>query len=313
MAERGRGGERSPAIDPRPLEPLRLLLHDDQALAVMERILLRTYSTLLGPGGRAFAEAYFARLRGLSASASLEELGELALAMRVLFRRSRLEERYRRFRRENLRTSIALIESGLLRGTVADIGAHDNVLGDVLVAERPEVDVVIGLDVRSSAPLVRPPSLQFRQLETRTELPLPTGSMDGVVCRYSLHHMPLREQRAILRETHRVLLPTGASVIFENSYSLTRSPLAPDPYGLHADVVRLGDARRIELLLAALDVFSLGIKPKPMEFPRTFRSIEGWLDEFAASGLAVADVRYYGVPLYDLHQAPLAVFVLSRA
>ena len=154
--------------------------------------------------------------------------------------------------------------------------------------------------------------LEFRLQLTRKSLPVQTEEADIAVCRYALHHMTYVEQGNILMEIHRGLKPLGRCIVYENSYSLRLEPELPDVNGFNASLLSIGEPVRLRLLLAGLDTFSLGIKNKDMTFPHSFRSFEEWSDLFRTCGFHVRKSHYFGIPVFDLHQAPLACFILEK-
>jgi SAM-dependent methyltransferase len=295
----------------RALEALRATLADPEVFTILEGILSTTYEKFLGLEGRDFAQIYFRSLRGLPDNPPLRLLARTILSMRDVFERLDLPERYRTFRRQNLKTSLRLVNLRLVIGDIADIGADDNALGDLLL-EYPGVHSVVGLDVECRNPVVRPPKLAFVLQNTPSRIPLDDNTIDCVICRYSLHHMQLHIQNAILLEARRILRPHGSLVVFENSCSLHREPTDSDDLGFAKAITRLASWKRIALLMAALDVFSLGFKAKAMGFPETFRTVEDWENAAGRAGLVVRSSDYRGLPLLDLHQAPLLVMVLGK-
>jgi len=129
--------------------------------------------------------------------------------------------------------------------TVLDIGCGSR----LPYTPRPDA-VVIGVD--PSADALRANSrLNVRIRTSAVRLPLPTGSVDLLVCFYSLHHMIGRtivETRAnvleCLRESARVLKPGGTLFIAENN-----------PRGLFWLIQRLGWAPAKKILRQHLDMF----------------------------------------------------------
>jgi SAM-dependent methyltransferase len=110
-----------------------------------------------------------------------------------------------------------LIERALAPGMVVlDVGC-----GPALSYTPPAACTVIGLDP-SRASLRRNRAVALRVHGTAVSLPLPTHSLDAVLCLYSIHHMvgqSVRANRAIvlaaLREFARALKPGGHLFIFE--------------------------------------------------------------------------------------------------
>ena len=99
---------------------------------------------------------------------------------------------------------------------VLDVGC-----GPRLEYERPPASLVIGLDL-SYESLRHNTDVDVRLYGSATSLPLPAGSMDAIVCFYSLHHLvgqTVHENeallRAALREFARVLKPGADLLVFE--------------------------------------------------------------------------------------------------
>jgi SAM-dependent methyltransferase len=309
-----------PAVPPgaaggeQALRCLQDLAADGEAFQLLVAILQRSYATLLGPDGGTFVDEYFEAVEQTLPAASLDALWRTVVGMRRRFRQLGLERVYLdEFRARNLDTSLRLAGASSFAGPVVDVGAGDNLLGSRLLRMAPHVDRVTGVDTRRGDPHLDPPRLRFAQQADPRSLPLASASCASAVCRYSLHHMTAEEQDAIAAETHRVLSPDGRWIVYENAYSPHLAPLGEDPGGLHERLLALADPERIVLLLACLDTFSLGIKDKDMQFANTFRSVEEWQSFFRARSFTVERCRYYGLPVHDLHQAPLTVLVLTKA
>jgi SAM-dependent methyltransferase len=295
------------------LEALATVAGDPDLLALLGRVLRRTYATFLGASGREFVDEYLARLEALSPCASLDEMRRAALPMRARFRELGLHRRYTtRFRDENLDRSLRLVGADRLEGHVLDVGADDNRLGERLLRMAPAVRTVTGVDVEERSPLACPPALRFARQPSADTIPLASETVDAAVCRYTLHHVPAAEQEALLLEVRRVLRPGGSCVILENTHSHLVPPSLPDPFGLHASLLALGDRERTYQLLAGLDTFSLGMKDKDMPFPHSFRTVEEWIELLSRVGVEIRACEYHGFPIYDLHQAPFAYFVVRR-
>ncbi len=288
------------------------VLPDKPVLAFMETILRWRYTDLFGSPGHRFVEEWFGRLHRLPCSANVETIKSTVVEMRSIFQALGLTSAYfREFRAANIDRSIGLM-AGNFGGTVVDIGAEDNMLGLRLCARFPSTERVIGTDIVRRNPITEGDRLQFRLQSTGGSLPVDDQEADVCVCRYSLHHMTHPEQAAMLQDVLRVLKAGGRFLIYENTYSENLRPLAPDSLGLHKAFIDLAPADRRRLVLAAMDTFSLGIKDKAMPFPFTFRSVEEWRALFVTTGFEVKALSYYGIPPFDLHQAPLGCFVLVK-
>jgi SAM-dependent methyltransferase len=112
-----------------------------------------------------------------------------------------------------------LAESALRPGTVVlDVGC-----GPSLPYARPDACFVIGLEASYESIRVND-AVDLRVYGTASALPLPTRSVDTILCFYSLHHMTGRtvdENREIalgvFRELGRVVKPGGELLVFEVS------------------------------------------------------------------------------------------------
>ncbi len=108
------------------------------------------------------------------------------------------------------------------RSIVADIGAGKNRLGQAILEFSDEKNLrikkVIGTDLndwpdRDSNVDQR---LAFVTQESGTYLPLPSNSLNAVIVKWVLHHMPPEDQVAFLRSVWRVLKPGGRLIIFDS-------------------------------------------------------------------------------------------------
>jgi SAM-dependent methyltransferase len=112
---------------------------------------------------------------------------------------------------------VAALRERLKRARVVlDVGC-----GPQLAYERPPQSLVIGVDL-SCESLRHNADVDVRLHGSAAALPLPTHSVDAVVCLYSLHHVvgnSVRENEAavgaVVRELARVLRPGGDLLIFE--------------------------------------------------------------------------------------------------
>jgi SAM-dependent methyltransferase len=295
------------------VEVYRLVTADTDVLELLSDIMHLTYRTFLGSKGNWFVDKYLRSIRSLEPGCTTAEIKRLMLDARLEFRRSHLNNYYHQvFRSTNLLTSVRLVGGHRFRGAVVDVGAADNALGLLLLSQYPcHVSQVIGVDIARSDVIQTGRGLQFRLQENPSTVPVANAEADTAVLRYVLHHMPDEEQICILNEAKRILKPGGIILVYENTYSFNRPPLE-DRHSLNQRIIGLGSQERIHLLLASLDTFSQGIKEKLGPFPFTYHSFEEWLHLFACLELELVDVQYYGMPILDLHQSPLGVFVLRR-
>lgn len=294
------------------IENYNLVIRDSDVLDLMETILTKTYEKFFGNEGVRFIKIYFQELKNLPQPSSFNTIKHSILKLRSTFSQSDLCNKYHgSFRKLNLTTSLQVIGFDWFSGTVVDIGADDNMLGRMLLENCPTVSKVIGVDIEARHPFSKGDKLEFRRQISPLKLPVAENEADTVVSRYSFHHMSLQEQLSIRDEIARVLKLNGNLIAYENTYSLVIPPLS-DSYGFHSKILSLGDPFRIHLLLVALDIFSHGLKRKEMPFTYTYKTVEDWLIFFKSSGLMPVETRYYGIPLIDLHQAPMGVFIYKN-
>jgi len=195
-----------------------------------------------------------------------------------------------------------------------DVGADDNRMAHVLINHFSDIDYVLGIDIRDCTNHIKHSGIKFKIQPNGCVIPEKKNSFDVAICRYSLHHMSIYEQLCILAEISRVLTNNGVLIVYENSFSLYMQPLVLDHQHLSSslhDRLKELNSHDIRLLMSILDIFSLGIKNKNQHFPFTFRSVEEWASMFAVN-FTVESIQYYGLPILDLHQQPLAVFILRN-
>lgn len=288
------------------------VLRDEGVYAILSDIVCRSYAKFLGRRGAEFVSEYLGALTSLPSSCSTGQIQEVVLGARLSFDHRGLASYYHNvFRWANLHASIDLVGADRFAGRVADIGTHDNMLGRVLLELAPKVTHIIGVDLEKAPWAVSDSRLEFRVQRDPRRIPVNSAEVDAVVLRYALHHMRFAEQVDILGEVRRILKPGGTVFIFENTYSTVIAPTFACG-AVHQRILDLGSQPRIRLLLAALDTFSQGIKAKHGPFPYSFRTMEEWQQLFAQLNLDSFETHYYGLPMVDLHQAPLGVFVLTK-
>lgn len=287
----------------------KLLPNHPRVLNLIEQILSLTYKTFLGDSGLSFLRKYILVLRSITTEEDDNSIKIKILDLREEFSLLGLHKQYTNvFRDHNLLSSLSLIDSRRLKGRVIDIGSDDNRLGKVLLHNYTEIDYVLGTDVNHSKDQIYRNNLVFRKQDNGCKLPASDSYFDVAICRYSLHHMRKIEQISILSEIKRALKPNGMLAVYENSFSATMLPLDSDSYSLHRQFQALSNLEKT-IIMPALDIFSLGIKEKEQHFPFTFRTMEDWLIIFQNS-FCIEEVKYFGIPIVDLHQQPLALILL---
>jgi len=293
------------------------VLKDKEVLDLLEQIFIQSYTKFLGPKGRTFIKEYFRRLHALRDKAlvkelTLEEIKHAFLELRELFTSSGLKPSYYGdFRRDNLRKSVELAGADNFHGYVVDLGADDNALGEVILElYGNQIQFVEGIDIEKRNNVREGPKLGFKIQDKDSQvLPIDDNKADVVIIRYALHHMSLEQQENFLKEAKRILKPGGRLLIYEDTYSTKIVPIDSDQYRFHEKLMKLRDSYRMKLFLAANDTFSHGIKDKNQPFPFTYRTIEEWEQLFSGLGFKRQRMQYFGIPIYDLHQAPFGIFV----
>lgn len=289
------------------------VVNDAEVFELLADIVQLTYATFLGTDGYRFVVDYLQGIRALDPGCTTDEIKAVMLDARKKFQSSRLNNCYHRdFRKSNLTTSIESVGPDRFRGRVVDIGAYDNRLGHLLLQQCDDVSCVTGVDIVAANDVIIGKNLEFSLLKEPDQLPIDDSDADTVVLRYVLHHVPMEQQVSILKEVVRILRTGGTALMYENTYSFVQPPVE-DRHSLHQRIIGLDSPERIRLLLATLDTFSQGIKEKHGPFPFSYRSVEGWLEATAHTGLDIDNLLYYGMPIFDLHQAPLGIFVLRNA
>ena len=293
------------------------LLADAGVMDLTEEILSRTYAALHGPQGVAFANDFFRTLRSVKKDAvqgvlSTEQLKTVFLELQKMSRERPLENKYSGdARREFFRKGIEQVNSEYWKGYIVDLGADDNMLGDVLLQLHGDhIEHVQGVDIEERPTVRKGPKLGF-SLNSETNMLELSGKADVVVIRYALHHMTWEEQEAYLNKARRMLKPDGKIIIYEDTFALSQPPEA-EGAPLHEKILALQAPSRQRLLLAALDTISIGIRDKHQPFPFTFRTAEEWAGFFQSLGYSVLEERYLGILTQDFFKAPLTIFVLRN-
>jgi len=124
--------------------------------------------------------------------------------------------------------------------------------------------------------------------------------------------MPYKVQQEYLAEIHRVLRPDGRLIVYENTYDLHTTPISYEGAQFNSELVKINDRERLQLFLAGMDTLSQAIKDKHQPFPFTYRTISDWKSFFEKVGF-YCQVKYYGIPSFDLYQAPLGIFILTKS
>lgn len=295
------------------VEIYKAVFDDAEVWHLMRNILLITYEKYLGQKGLSFCQSYFQEMMNLTHDCCLNEIKQVVLRSRNKFQQSDLNKYYvEDYRKLNLLKSLTIADINSFNGTVIDVGAGDNMLGYVLKKNSSNAARIIGVDIVKSKSIAIDTDLEFRIQTDQSVIPVANNEADTVVLRYALHHMSYEDQLKILDEIKRILKKNGTLIIYENTYSHNLEPRDKDEYYLHKKILYLKNPMRIKLLISVLDIFSEGIKDKHGPFPFTFRTVEEWLNLFKQKQYEIFDLIYYGMPIYDLHQAPLCIFILKH-
>lgn len=93
-------------------------------------------------------------------------------------------------------------------GRLLDLGCGCGIPDDAYLAQRFDVLGIDLSDVQVRRARAAVPTARFRRADM-TAIDFPHGSWDAVVCLYALIHVPLREQRPLIRRVRRWLRPGG--------------------------------------------------------------------------------------------------------
>lgn len=105
------------------------------------------------------------------------------------------------------------------------------------------------------------PELSFR-LGSLTELDAADESLDGVLCWYSLIHIPPAHRPAVLSDLYRVLVPGGLALVAFQVGDDVRHVTDPDGSDVALDFYRLNpDIVRTQLTEAGFEWVSLTVRP----------------------------------------------------
>lgn len=291
------------------LEIFGLAIRDPNVMELMKRILAGNFAKQFGELGAGFVRSCFQEFSELPCDARPDEVQEVFRRARRNFHDSGLHYRGSKFDYGRLQLRMV---ADYLSGTVIDVGADDNNLGESLLGLNPGVREVVGTDIEMREGTRTSVELQFRLQTDPFRLPVDDCSADSVIIKHALHHMTFAEQERVLLGCHRCLALGGHLVIYEDTYSFDRSPLN-DSHSYHKDIVALGTSSRIRLLLAAFDIWPQVYKDKHMPFPSSYRSVEDWEALFRRFRFEPVDSIFYGIHAGGYAAAPLGVFILRRA
>lgn len=105
------------------------------------------------------------------------------------------------------------------------------------------------------------PELSFR-LGSLTALDVADESLDGILCWYSLIHIPPAHRPAVLSELSRVLVPGGLALVAFQVGDHVRHVTDPDGFDVALDFYRLNpDTIRAQLADAGFEWASLTVRP----------------------------------------------------
>jgi 2-polyprenyl-3-methyl-5-hydroxy-6-metoxy-1,4-benzoquinol methylase len=132
-----------------------------------------------------------------------------------------------------------ILEQGAAGMHVLDLGCGCGIPDAQLLARRFQVTGVDISDVQVERAKQNVPSAKFVRADM-TEIEFPPAHFGAVVCLYALIHVPLAEQRGLLRKIYEWLEPHGLSLVITGHEAWTgteRSWLGTDAtmYWSHAD------------------------------------------------------------------------------
>ena len=279
---------------------------DGPVLDLVESILSISYDIYIGPRGRIFLRDSFTELRNTLRNGQ-PSLVDFAAERRRVFTSMGLRKTTS-YKEASLRRTVEIIGSHRFRGKVVDIGANDNSLGRLLVAQCPLVAEVLGVDIERRTEATDPPGVSFLLQQQPEILPIGDGAYDMAIIRYALHHMTFHVQETLLSEVRRILKPSGHLVIIEDTFSEQFVPFCSNV--LLDKFLHLPKDQRL-LTLACLDASSCLIEDERMPFAFTFRSLEEWQLAASNAGFEVVRAVFWGLPFFSLYQAPLGLFTFQ--
>ena len=181
----------------------------------------------------------------------------------------------------------------------ADLGPGDRVLdvccgtGTLALAAAERVGDggrVIGVDAsaemieRASGKASGRRNVAF-QVATAQALPFPDGSFEAVFCTLGLHHVPVADRAAALREMQRVLVPGGRVVIVE--FDRTRTSVLSPASLLHRrhqpDVLREAATTMAEVGFDEVEVGRRQVSPR-LRVAFEVEDAEAVTDDLVAAG-----------------------------
>ena len=285
------------------------IAQDAVVLDVIEDIVSDSYGIHLGEEGVRFARLYCRYLRELPVRAEEGHVLELVHRLRAHFRSRGLLAMYNAtFRPGNLRSALGHIPSELFQTSTLDFGSDDNLLGLAIIDNSDSTASVVGVDIAARNPAVRE-RLSFRRQRSPDTIPAADDAFDLAISRYVLHHIQYSLHSRILAELCRVVRPGGYVAVFENTLAL--DPSASWHYANSPDspFAVLTPNQRY-LVMAGLDIFSLGAKGKNQPFPFAFRDPMEWNSLFVSVGLDLQRSEHWLLPHHELHPQPSSMFLL---
>ncbi|MCX5708145.1 MAG: 6-phosphogluconolactonase, partial [Candidatus Omnitrophica bacterium] len=189
-----------------------------------------------------------------------------------------------------------------------DIGAGKGKLALKLLEGIPGMRRVIATDLFPTD--IGPVSgFEFRLQGNKDRLPVDTGSANTGLLIYVLHHTDFLNQKSLLREINRILLPEGRAIILEDTFSDNLPAENRNSYTRRFNALTTSDKFEV---LSFFDWWNnRSIIERREIFPFTYRSMDAWVKVFSDSGFNVLKQRNIGIPEGRL--APRGLFVLEKS
>lgn len=197
---------------------------------------------------------------------------------------------------------------------ILDWGAGTNSLGDLLIKDHAECNVV-GIDVEIYPNLITHDNLDFIQQTKATEVPkiISDKSVDLIIMNGVAHHIKMEDFSSIIKSMKRVLKPNGLVMIIEDTYSekLTVDVDYDKDFTQGFFNLSYNDRQNFfkficwygNILVNRLD---------GMPRPENFNTVEDWIKIFKSNKLIPTRIYTYGFLKGMLHKPPQAIMVFKN-